>query len=1526
MHIRLLIPLAVGVPLLAQISGLPAINNIRTDNRPRAESRAGNSVDTATGAFLVEQEVIRLQGARDLGFSLSYHSLFANNAGPMGLGWTHNYTARLSVEANGDVVIWWDHTRYNTFRPAGGELAPVEEAVRYDKLVRNANGSYRLTRLDGSIFDFTSTGLLTRVGNKVEQFIDVSRDLQSRISSLREPIAERTLTFHYAPDRPSLLQSVVDPHGRTVFFDYDDAGRLRAIRSPATPESNVGIDFSPVAIPDNDPAGVTQTLAAQRDGPVGLVLVESGAITHPRPADLQVYLISPSGRRVLLPKPPLNAEGNLVFRYMVVGDFEGETGAGTWRIQVVDLQPGQTGTLQPWRIALSGPSYPQQLTYDGSNRIVLCTDSQGAQMFALEYDALGRVARQDDGRTGNLVAQFTYQETGNTILTTYSDRAGAEFQFEHDSRYRLLRYTDPLENTIRYEYDSNGNRVRRTDPLGRTVNFTYDSAGNLIQTSDPALALTVAEYDQDRNITRITDALGRSSTFQYDDKNNMTAVTDAKGNRDRRPYNSNSQIAGTLLQDGAGINYTYTAGMPTRASHPVSGNVGSAYDSAGRLIRMTDGDGFATVMEYDDRDNVIQRTDAIGRIRQFVFDHRNRQIRVIEPSGDSIFYSYDQNDNLISKTDPLGRITRYEYDGEDRRTRTIDPLGNAASTTYDAAGRPVAETDASGNTTIAEYDGAGNLLALRNPLGVVVERRTYDVRDNVVESTNALGAKTTTRYDLLGRPFEWRNALNESLLYEYDELDRPTAVRDPLGRTSRREYFEDDVVNSQTGPTENRQRFFYDAANRLTGVETYYGSSRITYNNRDLVTESRTNTSNTGRRTAFTYDGAGQVLSLTRTSPVPTYSGDGETLDYSYDLRGNLTVVSKRESPTGPIVSRLRREWDGAGRLTRVIDEESRAVNYSYDDADRLTRLTYPDGSQVTYTYDDAGRVIRITDWAGRVTRMTWDAASRLTTVTFPNGAQRRMEYDAAGRVLRRGEYSRAGAAIVSIKYSYDATGRLITEAGAVSPTTVPPDFQATATNDNRLATASLLETQQPLGYDQDGNLTSGSLNGTISDFRYDVAGRLISTSPSLYTYDVEDRLSSYRLRTGPIVSLVWSPNSRLGQVLSSTQSGVTTRYVYGVGLMYSERNGQIFVHHFDERGSTVALSGSSGETVGTINYSPYGRIVSRQGQTDTPFLFHGLFGVITTADGLAWMRYRWYSPELRRFLSVDPRYGDIAQPDSLNRYAFLGNSPGLRVDADGEFWWVAVGALVGAVANVAVQVASDVISGKVSDWQTYAGAAVSGAVTGAGLALCPACGLAGGAAIGALGAAAGYLTAQGLRGEQVTAEGLLAEAALGGLAGGAAGGAGRLGSKAIGKLGSKLGPKFLGPLSTSGKAAARRAVYGRLDIATRALKQETGRGLLRGALTGGFSRLAEQTGLGAALENGALTGLAWLRGAVPAAASSIQPTRTRIAADQDARDLVNRDSKGVYGEFLMWNSFSEVLRLAGRPVPDVPGNILTTF
>jgi hypothetical protein len=129
----------------------------------------------------------------------------------------------------------------------------------------------------------------------------------------------------------------------------------------------------------------------------------------------------------------------------------------------------------------------------------------------------------------------------------------------------------------------------------------------------------------------------------------------------------------------------------------------------------------------------------------------------------------------------------------------------------------------------------------------------------------------------------------------------------------------------------------------------------------------------------------------------------------------------------------------------------------------------------------------------------------------------------------------------------------------------------------------------------------------------------------------------------------------------------------------------------------------------------------------------------------------------------------------------------------------------------------------------------------------------------GAAGGIAGNLVERGLRGQRVDLADLAVDAAFGAAGGGLAGGAGKLGTKVIGKAGSKLGPSFLGKLGAGGKAAARRGIYGRADLIGRSLKQEVGRGFVRGLLKSGFERGAEETGAGEALGNAILNGPTWL-------------------------------------------------------------------
>ena len=55
-----------------------------------------------------------------------------------------------------------------------------------------------------------------------------------------------------------------------------------------------------------------------------------------------------------------------------------------------------------------------------------------------------------------------------------------------------------------------------------------------------------------------------------------------------------------------------------------------------------------------------------------------------------------------------------------------------------------------------------------------------------------------------------------------------------------------------------------------------------------------------------------------------------------------------------------------------------------------------------------------------------------------------------------------------------------------------------------------------------------------------------------------------------------------------------------------------------------------------------------------TPFLFNGMYGVMTDGNGLLYMRARFYSPEIRRFVVRDVLLGRIGEGQTLNRFAFV--------------------------------------------------------------------------------------------------------------------------------------------------------------------------------------------------------------------------------------------------------------------------------
>jgi RHS repeat-associated protein len=159
----------------------------------------------------------------------------------------------------------------------------------------------------------------------------------------------------------------------------------------------------------------------------------------------------------------------------------------------------------------------------------------------------------------------------------------------------------------------------------------------------------------------------------------------------------------------------------------------------------------------------------------------------------------------------------------------------------------------------------------------------------------------------------------------------------------------------------------------------------------------------------------------------------------------------------------------------------------------------------------------------------------------------------------------------------------------------------------------------------------------------YNARNQLLSTATTTYIYDAE---GTRRTQTvgGIITRYTTEPNSKLSRCLikHNVTAGTKTYYVYGLGLLYEVNKVGTTAetrttYHYDQVGSTIARTDETGHDVGRAEYSPYGVLTWKTGNMNTPFLYNGMFGVMTDSNGLICMRARYYSPYLMRFLNADP-------------------------------------------------------------------------------------------------------------------------------------------------------------------------------------------------------------------------------------------------------------------------------------------------
>jgi len=717
------------------------------------------------------------------------------------------------------------------------------------------------------------------------------------------------------------------------------------------------------------------------------------------------------------------------------------------------------------------------------------------------------------------------------------------------------------------------------------------------------------------------------------------------------------------------------------------------FNAQGRLVRITDRNDNSVTLQYQ-ADRLVSVTDAVGRITQFKYNLEGKINEVIDPLGRRATYGYDANGNLISYVDMAGNRVSYIYDSRSYLTSLTTPSGTTQfriGTTPQFGDRSyvlkeIIEPD--GNIT--RFDTGNEIAWFTNPQGV----QTFvfnDAQGETTEIEDGLGNKTTYEYGSAGLT-RFTDAKGVSIRYAYNSQANLASVTDPFSVVTRFTYDANENVTKIESSVGRAATFEYDGKGNVTkATDPKKGVTAFAYNSFGQLTRI---TDPRGNNITYTFDDKGNRTSFATPESTTTYSYDqigrlasltdpkGNTFRYTYDgIDRLLSLTAPDEKSTAytydccrlssitDAAGTLRFEYDISNRLTKFTNTFNQTIGYSYDKNGNLLALTYPDGKVVRYEYDVNNRMKKVTDWLNNTTTYNYDEANKLISAINSNGTRTGYNYDNGNRLKTVANLRADGVPISIHNYEIDAYGSR-TKVMAIPSTTIQSTPKSTTyryDSDNKLVSASNIS----FTYDANGNLTKVG-GAEPADYSYDYFNRLVEAShkneQNAYQYDAIGNRISRSVNNFTTRHTV-NPNAALTQLLTEVdQAGKQiAAYVYGMGLISKiTPDGSTYYYHYDGSGNTTVVTDRLGGTVSQYYYDSFGIVSISREVTSNDFKFSGRYGGLSETNGLVYLRARYYSPALGRFISKDP----IFFFGGINWYVYAGNNPISRIDPLG-LWFI---------------------------------------------------------------------------------------------------------------------------------------------------------------------------------------------------------------------------------------------------------------
>ncbi|MCG8922254.1 PA14 domain-containing protein [Lentzea sp. CC55] len=497
-----------------------------------------------------------------------------------------------------------------------------------------------------------------------------------------------------------------------------------------------------------------------------------------------------------------------------------------------------------------------------------------------------------------------------------------------------------------------------------------------------------------------------------------------------------------------------------------------------------------------------------------------------------------------------------------------------------------------------------------------------------------------------------------------------------------------------------------------------------------------------GKWTCTTYDERDRVVQVKN----PANAAEGERVVTTNHAVNGDPLVSSVTDHNGTVTTKT----DMIGRPVEYTDVHGVRTETKYDRAGRSTSqtVTLPlnQAQVMTSTLDDAGRVLTTSLDGALLATSTYDAAGELKSVTYANGtALTAIGKDGPGQVTSLTWKTKPGTEIPTTvtrtragtivdetlngfdagagghNYVYDTAGRL-TKA-AVNGHVYTYDFGSTAdgcpagsvgnaglnTNRVKLVDQTATGTQTTnycydaadrllattganavsgIKYDDSGNTTEYTVNGSTTHLSWDTAGRntgarSVGTDAAAVAYqrDAVDRIVRRGAEQGDDRKVLLYAHTGDGDsadfVLGEDKKVLSRSISLPGGVLLTVSGDTRSYDHPSVRGDFVLSTDAAGNQVGALrHYTPFGEPIASDGKVDTDAvpdnqpgqMDYGWLGQHQRpyehagALSLVQMGARPYSPLFGRFLSVDPVEGG-----SANDYDYVSGDPVNANDLDGK-------------------------------------------------------------------------------------------------------------------------------------------------------------------------------------------------------------------------------------------------------------------